>query len=82
MIVNETFSIESNKKTISPEQTQYKTIQEKTVDGDKVFTIVAVDDDSGRSLAESIQNLGPVEMRMSLLRNLWSQVQAHLGCGI
>ena len=60
MIANETPISESDKKTISPEQTQYKTIQEKTVDGDKVFTIVAVDDDSGRSLAESIQNLGPI----------------------
>ena len=60
MIVNETSNSESDKKTISPEQTQYKTIQEKTVDGEKVFTIVAVDDDSGRSLAESIQNLGPI----------------------
>lgn len=60
MIVNETPNSESDKKTIPPEQTQYKTIQEKTVDGDKVFTIVNVDDDSGRSLAESIQNLGPI----------------------
>ena len=60
MIVNETSISESDKKISTPEQTQYKTIQEKTVDGDKVFTIVNVDDDSGRSLAESIQNLGPI----------------------
>jgi hypothetical protein len=56
MIVDETFSIESDKKTISPEQTQYKIVQEKTVGGDKVFTIAAVDDDSGRSLAEKTKN--------------------------
>jgi transposase-like protein len=60
LIVNETSNSESDKKTISPEQTQYKTIQEKTVDGDKIYTLVNVDDDSGRSLAESIQNLGPI----------------------
>ena len=60
MIVNETSNSESDKKTISPEQTQYKTIQEKTVAGDQVFTILAVEDDSGRSAAESIKNLGPI----------------------
>jgi hypothetical protein len=60
LIVNEISNSESDKKTISPEQTQYKVVQEKTVAGDKIYTLVDVDDDSGRSLVESIQNLGPI----------------------
>ncbi len=60
MIVNETSNSESDKKTISPEnESQYKTIREKTVAGEKVY-VVDVDIDLGRSLAESIQSLGPI----------------------
>jgi hypothetical protein len=60
LIVNEIPISESDKKTISPEnQSRYKTIQEKTVGGEKVY-IIDVDIDLGRSLAESIQNLGPI----------------------
>jgi hypothetical protein len=49
LIVNETSNSESDKKIISPEKTQYKVVQEKTVSGDKVFTIVYLDaDDKNR----------------------------------
>jgi hypothetical protein len=62
LIVNETSISESDKKIISPEQTQYKTIQEKTVDGEKVFTLVDLNDkDPDRSLAESAENIGFLE---------------------
>jgi hypothetical protein len=62
LIVNETPISESDKKTISPEKTQYKAIQEKTVAGDKVFTLVDLDDkDPDRSLAESAENIGFLE---------------------
>jgi hypothetical protein len=59
-LISEKSISESNEKISTPEKTQFKTIQEKTVNGDKVFTIVAVDDEEGYSLAESIQNLGPI----------------------
>jgi hypothetical protein len=60
-LISEKSISESNEKISTPENhSQFKTIQEKTVNGDKVFTIVAVDDEEGYSLAESIQNLGPI----------------------
>jgi ParB-like chromosome segregation protein Spo0J len=72
-LINETPNSDSNKKTSTPEKSntsnmthhnacngQFKAIQEKTVSGEKVYIIGDVDDDSGRSLAESIQNLGPI----------------------
>ncbi len=62
MIVNETSNSESDKKISTPEKNQYKTIQEKTVDGTQVFTLVDLDDkDPDRSLAESAENIGFLE---------------------
>ena len=51
-MISEKSISESNEKISTPENhSQFKTIQEKTVNGDKVFTIVAVDDEEGYSLA-------------------------------
>ena len=62
MINEKTISV-NDKKIISstPEQTQYRTIQEKTVAGEKVYIVDVDADDKDRSLSESIKNIGPID---------------------
>jgi len=61
-LINETPISESNEKISTPEKTQFKTIQEKTVSGEQVFIIGDADaDEKERSLSKSIKNLGPID---------------------
>jgi hypothetical protein len=62
-LISETSNSESDEKICTPEKTQFKAIREKTVNGDKVYTIVDLDDDKDpdRSLAESAENIGFLE---------------------
>jgi hypothetical protein len=63
-LINEKSISENDKKIISstPEQNQSKTIQEKTVNGERIFILGNADaDEKERSLSESIKNLGPID---------------------